>query len=533
MIDYQNDMSRVEQLLKDIEKLKEENLFLKEEIRRLNSRLTGLNSTNTQVNINSPLVDYYINRYLEIHDYVLNARISILDEDIQKTENNYEELTSREDMLEEIAKRNQNLTIQIEELDEKIKQNNQSLENEKATFQIIANKVTDLENNLYYATLDYYNNLVSKLSIGNVYETLEYMNFVIDVLKYTLYDEVVKYLDDAKNALIKLDDLNILEYEVKNQNITYENEKKVLSESIEVISFEETEKKLDALAYEITTKKTTRSELLELFENLKKQNVKSIKDEIKHLQILEYTNQQIALKMDDIVLNYKNNLSSVDTSSNILLNKKLLLKKLNDKMETIKPFKDKYDKLNDEYNQIQAMYKTITNNIDEIENYISDAKKIMDANQSFIRTIKEYNETKTKLDSIKMSLDSIIIREKNLAEARKQILNDPYGKTDLIRIDEDLNLVQESIESFNIEYRQLESKIYKLKETEQDYKIIMIYEEYLLCEDKLPKLYDKQRALSSLISDKNVEVSNAKMKCNEYESLLKQIEEVEDEINNF
>ena len=333
--------------------------------------------------------------------------------------------------------------------------------------------------------------------------------------------------------MIKLDDLNILEKKVKNQNITYENEKKVLSESIEVISFEETEKKLDALAYEITTKKTTRSELLELFENLKKQNVKSIKDEIKHLQILEYTNQQIALKMDDIVLNYKNNLSSVDTSSNILLNKKLLLKKLNDKMETIKPFKDKYDKLNDEYNQIQAMYKTITNNIDEIENYISDAKKIMDANQSFIRTIKEYNETKTKLDSIKMSLDSIIIREKNLAEARKQILNDPYGKTDLIRIDEELKLVQESIESFNIEYRQLESKIYKLKETEQDYKIIMIYEEYLLCEDKLPKLYDKQRALSSLISDKYVEVSNAKMKCNEYESLLKQIEEVEDEINNF
>ena len=32
MIDYQNDMSRVEQLLQDIEKLKEENHFLKEEI---------------------------------------------------------------------------------------------------------------------------------------------------------------------------------------------------------------------------------------------------------------------------------------------------------------------------------------------------------------------------------------------------------------------------------------------------------------------------------------------------------------------
>ena len=60
MIDYQNDMSRVEQLLQDIEKLKEENHFLKEEIRRLNARLTGLNSINNQVNINSPLVDYYL-----------------------------------------------------------------------------------------------------------------------------------------------------------------------------------------------------------------------------------------------------------------------------------------------------------------------------------------------------------------------------------------------------------------------------------------------------------------------------------------
>mgnify|MGYP005791302059 CR=1 FL=1 len=65
-----------------------------------------------------------------------------IDEDIKKTENNYEELTSREDMLEEIAKRNQDLTIQIEELNEKIKQSNLALENEKAAFQTIANKVT-------------------------------------------------------------------------------------------------------------------------------------------------------------------------------------------------------------------------------------------------------------------------------------------------------------------------------------------------------------------------------------------------------
>ena len=264
--------------------------------------------------------------------------------------------------------------------------------------------------------------------------------------------------------------------------------------------------------------------MLELFDKLKKENTKNIKDEIKHFQILEYTNQQIALKMDDIVLNYKNTLSNVDTESNILLNKQLTLKKLNEKLDSIKPFKEKYDQLSEEYNQIQAMYQTISKNIDEIENYISAAKKVVNANQSFAKTIKEYSECKFKLNSIQMSLDAILIREKSLAETRKQ---------NLIKIDEELKLVQESIESFKIESRQIESKIYQLKETEQDYKIITIYEECLLCEAKLPTLYDKQRNFSSLISDKYVEVSATKSKCNGYDELIEQIEEVENEINNI
>ncbi len=533
MTDYQTDMNKNQENLQEVNRLREENHFLKEEVRRLNARISGLNSANPNVAINSPLFEYYINRYNEIHAYVLNSRISILDEEIKKLEENYEELTSREDMLGDIAKKNQDITNQIHLLDERIKQNENYFKEKSNAFDLIASDVTDLENNIYNATLDYYNNLLSKLSIGNNEDTLEYMNFIVDVLKYTLYDEVVKYLIDAKNALAKLDDLNTLQYEIKNQNVILENEKNILANSIEVISFEETEKKLDAIAYELSTKKTTKTELLELFDKLKKENTKNIKDEIKHFQILEYTNQQIALKMDDIVLNYKNTLSNVDTESNILLNKQLTLKKLNEKLDSIKPFKEKYDQLSEEYNQIQAMYQTISKNIDEIENYISAAKKVVNANQSFAKTIKEYSECKFKLNSIQMSLDAILIREKSLAETRKQILNNPYGKTDLIKIDEELKLVQESIESFKIESRQIESKIYQLKETEQDYKIITIYEECLLCEAKLPTLYDKQRNFSSLISDKYVEVSATKSKCNGYDELIEQIEEVENEINNI
>ena len=109
MTDYQTDMNKNQENLQEVNRLREENHFLKEEVRRLNARISGLNSANPNVAINSPLFEYYINRYNEIHAYVLNSRISILDEEIKKLEENYEELTSREDMLGDIAKKNQDI----------------------------------------------------------------------------------------------------------------------------------------------------------------------------------------------------------------------------------------------------------------------------------------------------------------------------------------------------------------------------------------------------------------------------------------
>lgn len=535
--DYNNNQeNKVEELNRQIRQLKEENHFLKEEIRRLNASVVGLNSQNPSLrvdNLNSPLVDYYITRYNEIHEYVLNNRINLIEEEIKKAEEAYSLLTTREESLEEIANKNKDLQIKIDELNEKIAENDERLKASYDIFNQEAETVTDLENNIYNATMDYYNNLLAKLSVGDTTETREYVNFVMDVLKYTLYDEVIKYLTKAKNALKYLDELNVLEYEVKNENLRYLNEKNILESGIEVISFEETEKKLDALAYEITNKKQAKSELINLFENLKKENIKKIKDEIKHLQILEYNNQQIALKLDDVVLEYRNILSTTDTTSNILLNKKLLLQRLKEEFETIAPFKKEYDKINAEYNELQNMHQTITENIDDIESFIETAKKIIDANLSFRQTLKEYDEIKIKKNSLKMSLETVLLREKNLIEARKQILNDPYGKTDLIKLDSELKDVQDSISAFNSEILRLDSSLYHLKETEQDYKLITIYDESKICEQELPSLYDKQRLLATLISDKYVEVSSIKMKCANYDELQKQIEEVTNEINNL
>lgn len=533
MNDYQDDLSKLEQLQQEIYRLKEENLFLKDEVNRLRNQATGLNSLNNNNYQESELVDYYVTRYNEIHNYVLDSRLSSLKEDIDKAQSEYEELSSKEDMIETIAKRNNEITYQMEKIKDEIDTNNNNLQKLKHQFEIEAELVTNNENNIFYTTVDYYNTLLNKLSIGNFDEINKYLNFVIDVIKYTLYDEVIKYHQNAKDALHLLDQVHTLEYEVKNQNLILQNEYEELSQGIEIISFEETEKKLDALAYEITNKKTAIEELTKLFEDLQKKNIKSIKDEIRHLQILEYSNQNIALKLDEMVLNYKDELSIVDTTSNIIAHKKIELQKLNDKMEIIYPKYQEYQSLQEDYHELQNVYQVVNDNIENVEKYISQSKKLIDSSNSFRNTIKEYTEISLKIKSIKSSLESVEIREKTLAETRKQILNDPYGKTDLIRVDDELRQTQATLATYKSEYTSSQSRLYSLKENEQDAKIIAIYEETLICEKQLPVLYNKQKELSNLISEKYKILSESKDMSNEYQSLKQQIQDIDNEIDNL
>ena len=165
--------------------------------------------------------------------------------------------------------------------------------------------------------------------------------------------------------------------------------------------------------------------------------------------------------------------------------------------------------------------------------YISKAKKVIENSTSFKKTIKEYTESKVRLSSIEASLENVMAREKSLASTRKEILHTPYGKTDLIKIDEELRQVQDTIASFTNEKTSLQTRIYQLKDTPQDAKIIAIYDEYKTCEQKLPDLYEKQSSLSVLISDKYIALSNLKSKCSNYEELKEQIEALEDEIANL
>lgn len=523
-------ISVILELSKQIETLQSENYELRQEI----SRLSKLIPSNNEIeNKNSELLKYYVSRYDEIHSYVLENRIKLLDEDIAKAQESYDKLIKYEESIGEIASKNASIKDEVEALKEEISLAKTTFDDERASFEMIASSVTDQENNLYKAIVEYYDEILTKLSIGNISETIDCMNFIMNVLQFTIYPQVVTFIKDANLAIKKLDDLTYIQENLNDQLKAKEERIAELELGLVEISYEENERKLDSIVYEMTNKKQVRNELVELFETLAVKNKKHIENEIDHFRILQMNNQQIATKLDEILLEYKDSLSTADTDSNILLNKKIKLNQLNQKMQEIHPVKEELNAVKAEYDRLQTVYQTVTTDIDNIEKYIVEYKKLVSINSSFKKIIDEYDRIQVKIKAIQENKEAYLLREKNLTESRKKILNNPYGKTDLIKIDNDLKLLQDDLRNFEDELTALSSRLYQLRETEQDFKVINVYENCLRLNKTLPLLTTKQADLSSLISEKFIIMSELKNKCLGYDELKKQIEALEDEIKNF
>ena len=479
------------------------------------------------------LCEYYVNRYQELHEKVLQMRLQQLDENIAVCQQAYDEIASKEDQLEEIVQRNQNIEARLNEIHQEIETENAKVEQKNQEFMLQAQQVTEHENQLVKSNFDYYQNILTKLATGNREETIEYIDFVMDVLQYTMYQETLTYLAEAADALEALDQLNELEYIVKKKVLDLENEKKVITASIETISFEETEEKLDHIAFEISSKKAAKVELSDLFANLKVENKKHILDEIKHLDILEYTSQQIAMKMDEMLEAFKKTLVKIDTHTNITSNKKIELAKLTEEVEQLKSNKEMYDQVLEEYNQLQSMYQKIANDILDIENYVTEAKKAIESNARFKEMIKRYAAFLTKQKTITTNYEALQTRLKDLMNVRKAKINDPYGKVALEQVNQEIKKIQANIVNMEIEVEKLQQENPLKQASEVESSVIRVFEDSAVCESKLPTLYDQQQEFHTLINEKYDVVNQLKAAAIRYGEILSRIEELQNEIDHI
>ena len=79
---------------------------------------------------------------------------------------------------------------------------------------------------------------------------------------------------------------------------------------------------------------------------------------------------------------------------------------------------------------------------------VAQAKKLINVNQDFKQVVKNYSELLVKQVTLEQNKETYRIRNINLVETRKSKLNDPYGKEELQRIDEELKNVQDGLNTF-------------------------------------------------------------------------------------
>ena len=128
-----NSNDQVDFLQRKVSSLEEENPKLKHRVEELEQELS-LNGYVIDEEENITVNNYYLKKYIEIHNEVYNERIKDLEEKRQSLQNEYDSIVEQEKGIETITIKNEALIKRMEEIDKLISESYYTLEKEKYEF---------------------------------------------------------------------------------------------------------------------------------------------------------------------------------------------------------------------------------------------------------------------------------------------------------------------------------------------------------------------------------------------------------------
>ena len=311
------------------------------------------------------------------------------------------------------------------------------------------------------------------------------------------------------------------------------NEKKNLEGAIQTISLETVESLLDGIVLELSKVSKSKQELDELFKNLKEQNLKEIQDEIRHFKVLEYSNKEIAESMDKIIEEYRNKLRTMDTATNIQLNKTMELSRLTAKKQELEVVKKEYDDKVSEYQNLVGINENISKNIEELEEYISLTNKAVQAKPEYLEFVNKYNGLIATIKIVNNEIKNTEEKIKDYKETRRVKALDPYAKASIQELTEKIKEAEGLLEKYASDIRNAETELSNITTLDRNLKLINVLKDKAMIETKLPDLYNKQRDLIDSVNRLYQEIKSLEEKVKEYNEILDKIEELESEINNM
>jgi len=524
--------TNVEKLQAKIEQLTNENLRLKELVEDLKKEL-DLKGIAYDPNEPVTLVNYYLKKYLAIHEQIYKRRLKKLEDQRMKLQDEYDLITKQEEGMDLIANKNQELLTRIKEIEENISSNYYELEKKKFEFDNKVKKVTQEDEELEKSTTDLYKRILTLMNTSLPSVVVQEVSHVMEILKNVIYPTVISINENKLLLINELDDINSVNQEIKIKTKNLTQEKENLEHSIQTVSLETIDNMLDSLALELTKVASSKDELEQLFSMLKEQNIKRVQDEIKHLQVLEYSNKDIAVKMDEIIQKIENELINADTVSNMQLNLTMELSKLSSRLAEVNEKKLEYEQKYEDYQQVSGVLATVNGNISKLEDYLNLTTKAISSSKEYSSIVAKYEGLLATIVLLNQEIEKAKVKLDELKEERRLKAFDPYAKATIQKITSEIKNLELLLEKYHQDLDNTNLEISRLAQEKQNLKIINVIKDKKNIEMKLPSLYDQQKELNTIVALKHDELEKLEKYVKEYDDLLLQIEDIKRELNNM
>ena len=493
----------------------------KEEIERIKN-------SNQETNIK----EFYLNKYHEIYQEILQERIDEINHELNELEQEIENLNNSVDRINEDIENNERIQEKINDVEERIHECYCEIEEKRFQTETV---IDNLQSN----TVKLYQQHQSIVRVW--FDTLNnYYDHLIDK------DELLLQIDNMTNMM--LNDAYNLSIKIKEN----EHQNNLINQALEE-EFSAVRQKLDALFIEKSRYEKSkyevskdRSEQLKKDLAVKQEHKKYYKEEIekafihqsnKHLKeinelLIKFSltskdpNEQIEI-LDNLCDKYRTQLLSLDTLSNQAYQKQKRLTMLYEEKARLDSLQQKKDQIDKKIQTLQSAYVVISKNIKDMDDHLEDIKKQISSfkHQQFLRFEEQFqNELDEGLKDIKKQQKLI----ESLHEERTYLLYE--ANTDKVKdIEQDIHLADIKLNKIIERYDNIQKDYDEFLKQNDNSTIKSLISEGSFFETNLPKLKELTVKLRNKISNLTNDSHNIQDDLKEYQTVLMQIQELENE----
>lgn len=493
----------------------------KEEIERIKNN-------NQETNIK----DFYLHKYHMMYQEILQERINEINEELNEVEQEIINLNDSVDRINEDIENNERIKEKINDVEQRIHECYCEIEEKRFQTENVIDSLQqetiklfhehqNISRSWYETLYNYYDQLIDKNELLSQIENLT--NYIFDE-GYELSVKIKQ--NEQKNNQIN-NALNDEIMDVRKKLDTLFLEKTRYEKNMYEVSSDRKEQLKKELSIKQEHKRCYKEEIEQAFIHQSKKHLKELNELlIKFSLTSKDPNEQIEI-LDELCDKFKAQLLSLDTLSNQAYQKQKRLNMLYEEKNKLEIIKNKKDTADKKAQTLQSAYVVICKNIKDLDDHLEDIKKQISSfkHQQFLRFEEQFQkELNNELLNIKKQQKFI----DSLQEDKTYLLfgDDPTKVKDidnqLYNENLKLNKIIENYDNINRDYESF------LKQNDNAV-IKSLIEEGSFFEINIPKLKELAIKLKTKINNLVEESHKMQEALREYQTILMQIQELENE----